>query len=245
MKLPAPHKPPLHLARAKFHVYRPLTPPYVSFGIRRFLLWMPFEIGTQQTRVTCLFQDHRVTVPLWLYFHDGRRICAKDFSFMVSTWLYDVYYASWSFNQIWFRVNAKESNVCSFFLEVSSHSHTVMQCQPMAARSCSSSISRSLFLLIFAIQKSRLALGSLQHLVLSILSILIWCPCQKHPLTKIHVRYLRNTKSGCPGNRLWFNRNLKPLFHNPRRTIISGFVSFDLTAAILLLWCDDWLSIFL
>ena len=25
-------------------VFRPLTPPYVPFGIRRFLFWVPFEI---------------------------------------------------------------------------------------------------------------------------------------------------------------------------------------------------------
>ncbi|MCI7361463.1 MAG: hypothetical protein MSH36_08990, partial [Prevotella sp.] len=25
-------------------VFRPLTPPYVPFGIRRFLFWIPFEI---------------------------------------------------------------------------------------------------------------------------------------------------------------------------------------------------------
>ena len=111
----------------------------------------------------------------------------------------------------------------------------ILLCHPMSARRCCSSLFRSLFLLIFAIQNSRLVLGSLQHLVLSILSISTWCPCQKHPFTKIHVRYLRNPKSGWPGNRWWFNQNLKPLFHNPRRTIISGFVSFDLTAAILLL----------
>ena len=28
------------------------------------------------------------------------------------------------------------------------------------------------------------------------------CPCQKHPFTKMHVRYFLSTKSGCPGNRL-------------------------------------------
>lgn len=27
-------------------VFRPLTPPYVPFGIRRFLFWIPFEIRT-------------------------------------------------------------------------------------------------------------------------------------------------------------------------------------------------------
>ena len=36
-----------------FHVYRPLTPPYVPFGIRRFLFWIPFEVRIQQTAVAC------------------------------------------------------------------------------------------------------------------------------------------------------------------------------------------------
>ena len=35
-----------------FHVYRPLTPPYVPFGIRQFLFWVPFvyeSFGTSQS----------------------------------------------------------------------------------------------------------------------------------------------------------------------------------------------------
>ena len=63
------------------------------------------------------------------------------------------------------------------------------------------------------------------------------CPCQKHPFTKMHVLYFLSTKSGCPGNRLWFSLYLNPRFHSPRRTIISGFVSFDLTAAMLSCRC--------
>ena len=34
-------------------VFRPLTPPYVPFGIRRFLFWIPFEVRIQQTAVAC------------------------------------------------------------------------------------------------------------------------------------------------------------------------------------------------
>ena len=30
-------------------VFRPLTPPYVPFGIRRFLFWIPFEIRIRKT----------------------------------------------------------------------------------------------------------------------------------------------------------------------------------------------------
>ena len=100
-------------------------------------------------------------------------------------------------------------------------------------------VSRSLFLRIFATQNSRFVLGILQQSLFAIDSSLftcgkaILCPCQKQPFTKIQVRYLRRTKSGCPGNRLWFSLYLKPRFHNPRRTIISGFVSFDRMAAIV------------
>ena len=32
-------------------VFRPLTPPYVPFGIRRFLFWIPFEIRVQQVHI--------------------------------------------------------------------------------------------------------------------------------------------------------------------------------------------------
>ena len=38
-------------------------------------------------------------------------------------------------------------------------------------------------------------------------------------------------------SRLWFSLYLNPLFHNPRRTIISGFVSFPRIAAIALCRC--------
>ena len=55
--------------------------------------------------------------------------------------------------------------------------------------------------------------------------------------TKMHVRYFLSTRSGCPGSRLWFNLYLNPLFHNPRRTIISGFVSFPRIAAIFACRC--------
>ncbi|MDY4564088.1 MAG: hypothetical protein SPE13_01450, partial [Alloprevotella sp.] len=32
-------------------VFRPLTPPYVPFGIRRFLFWVPIEIRIRKTQV--------------------------------------------------------------------------------------------------------------------------------------------------------------------------------------------------
>ena len=130
-----------------------------------------------------------------------------------------------------------ESNVSSRFCGFNSHSHTVMQCHPMLASIRCSSRSRFLFLRIFESQNSLLVLGILQHAEFSSLSISTRCPCQKQPFTNIQVRYLRSTKSGWPGNRLWFNLYRNPLFHSPRRTIISGFVSFERIAAILACLC--------
>ena len=134
-----------------------------------------------------------------------------------------------------------DSMVCSRTAGANSHSHTVIQCQPISASFFFSSLSRSLFLRIFVTQKSRLVLGILQHLELSILSSSTKCPCQKQPFTKIHVLYFLSTKSGCPGNRLWFSLYLNPRSHNPRRTITSGFVPTDFTADItlLILCCED------
>lgn len=55
---------------------------------------------------------------------------------------------------MWFSVNAIEFKVSSRFAGFNSHSHTVMQCQPMAASFFCSSLSRSLFLRILATQNS-------------------------------------------------------------------------------------------
>ena len=124
-----------------------------------------------------------------------------------------------------------------------SHSQTVMQCHPISANFRCSSLSRSLFLRIFASQKSRFVLGILQQTELStvmvscLLVIVTLCPCQKQPFIKMQVLYFLSTKSGCPGSRLWFKRYLKPRFHNPLRTIISGFVFLLWIAAMFLCRC--------
>ena len=76
-----------------------------------------------------------------------------------------------SCSQIWFSVNAIDSSVSSRFFGVSSHSHTVMQCQPIAASLRCSSLSRSLFLRIFATQNSRFVFGILQHSLLSMFNV--------------------------------------------------------------------------
>ena len=104
-----------------------------------------------------------------------------------------------------------------------------MQCHPISANRFCVSISLSWFRLIFASQNSRFVLGILQHPS---------CPCQKHPFTKIQVRYFRNTKSGCPGNRGELSLYRNPLLQSPFRTIISGFVSFPRIAAIFLCRCS-------
>lgn len=68
-----------------------------------------------------------------------------------------------SSNQILLRVKANDFNVCSLTLGFNSHSHTVMQCQPIVANRFWSSLSLSLFLRIFATQNSRFVFGILQH----------------------------------------------------------------------------------
>lgn len=95
---------------------------------------------------------------------------------------------------IWFKVYSSDVSVCSRLSAFSSHSHTVMQCHPMAASSCCTLLSRCLLRFILAAQKLTLLFGILKYLHPS-------CPCQKHPFTKMHVRYLRSTMSGCPGRR--------------------------------------------
>ena len=39
-----------------FRVYRPLTPPYVPFGIRRFLTRMQFLVIFRKRGIVCVFQ---------------------------------------------------------------------------------------------------------------------------------------------------------------------------------------------
>ena len=146
------------------------------------------------------------------------------------------------FHQILLRVNASDFNVCSRFDGFNSHSQMVMQCQPISANRFCVSISLSWFRLIFATQNSLLVLGILQqseHLTSpSSLLTSTLCPCQKHPFTKIQVRYFFSTKSGCPGNLGELSLYLNPLLHSPFRTIISGFVSLEWIAAIVLCRCS-------
>ena len=134
-----------------------------------------------------------------------------------------------SSSHILFRVNTSDFNVASRFCGFSSHSQMVIERHPISTSFFCSSISRSWFLCIFATQKSLFVWGMMQHPL---------CPCQKHPLTKIHVRYFFSTKSGCPGSLGEFSRYRNPRLHNPLRTIISGFVSFEWIAAIFLCRCS-------
>ena len=127
-------------------------------------------------------------------------------------------------------VNARDFNVCSRTLGFNSHSHTVMQCHPIFASCRCSSLSLSLFRLIFFSQKSVFVFGIRKNLQPS-------CPCQKHPLTNTHVRYLRSTISGWPGNRGLFSRYRKPWLHRYLRTSSSGFVFAERIEAMLLCRC--------
>ena len=127
-------------------------------------------------------------------------------------------------------VNARDFKVCSLTFGFSSHSHTVMQCHPIFANLFCSSLSRSLFRLIFFSQKSVFVFGIRKYLQPS-------CPCQKQPLTNTHVRYLRSTISGCPGKRGLFSRYRNPCFHRYLCTSISGFVFAERIEAIFLCRC--------
>ena len=51
------------------------------------------------------------------------------------------------------------------------------------------------------------------------------CPCQKQPLTKIAVLYLRITMSGLPGTLFTFSLYRYPCAHSHFLTVISGFVA--------------------
>lgn len=147
-----------------------------------------------------------------------------------------------SSSHILLRVNASDFNVCSRFDGFSSHSQMVMQCQPISANRFCVSTSLSWFRLIFAIQNSLLELGILQQSELFTSPFSLFtstlCPCQKHPFTKIQVRYFFSTKSGCPGKRGELSLYRNPLLHSPFRTIISGFVSLEWIAAIVLCRCS-------
>ena len=106
-----------------------------------------------------------------------------------------------------------------------------MQCQPISANFRCSSKSLSLLRSIFACQNSVLLFGNTKNLHPS-------CPCQKHPFTKITVRYLRITMSGCPGSRGWFSRYLNPWAKRYLRTTSSGFVPLLCMDAIQRLRCS-------
>ena len=108
-----------------------------------------------------------------------------------------------------------------------SHSHIVLGSHPMVTSCACDSLSLETLRLIFWFQYSTLLFG--------ILDLLQPCQCQKHPCTKMAIRYLGSTKSGVPGSfRLW-SRNLYPALCSDRRTNISGTEPFEGTRAIILL----------
>ena len=142
-----------------------------------------------------------------------------------------LYLRSLSWMKIWLSVYSSDSSVFSLLSPFSSHSQTVMQCHLILASCFCSSRSLSLLREIFLSQNSVFVFGILKYLHPS-------CPCQKQPFTKMHVWYLRNTMSGCPGSLGLFTLYLNPLLHKYFRTTISGFVSLLLTAAIYLWRCS-------
>ena len=109
----------------------------------------------------------------------------------------------------------KRLSVSSAVDRFSSHSQTVMTFQPKAFKSSVFLWSRSTFRSIFGLQYSWFELG---HTNLGQL-----CLCQKHPLTKMAVRYLGSTISGHPGSFFTFFRYLNPCEKRYFLTISSGF----------------------
>lgn len=118
-----------------------------------------------------------------------------------------------------------------FALLRSSHSHTRITFHPKSSNACIDSRSRSMLRSIFSFQNSKFDFGNRKYLQSS-------CPCQKHPLTKMTVLYFGKAISGVPGNFLTCTRKRSPRENRYFRTIISGFVSFPLTAAIQRLRCS-------
>lgn len=104
---------------------------------------------------------------------------------------------------------------------LSSHSQTTITRQPRDSNFSVFSMSRCLFRLNLASQKSSLTFGIVKWGHPS------WW-CQKHPWTNTTVWYLGNTTSGWPGYRLSFFLKRKPREKRYFRTMISGFVSLPL-----------------
>lgn len=101
--------------------------------------------------------------------------------------------------KILFSVCSKACRVVCLFFGKSSHPQIVIVCQPRWRSWMRFSMSRCLLRSIFFFQNGVLLLGNTKYLQPS------W-PCQKQPLMKMTVLYLRSTMSGVPGRRLTFMR---------------------------------------
>lgn len=101
--------------------------------------------------------------------------------------------------KILFRVCSRACRVVSRFFGRSSHPQMIIVCQPRWRSWMRFSMSRCLLRSIFFSQNVVLLLGNTKYLQPS------W-PCQKQPLMKMAVLYLRSTMSGVPGRRLTFIR---------------------------------------
>ncbi len=82
------------------------------------------------------------------------------------------------------------------------HSHIKITCQPSCLSFSILLVSLAWFASILVFQNSGRVCGSRKYLQL--------CPCQKHPCTKITVRYLGRTISGFPGRLATCSRNRYP-----------------------------------
>ena len=97
-----------------------------------------------------------------------------------------------------------DAGVDSIFNGLKGHSQIWMIVQPCVFNMWTAFLSFSLFFPIFSLHHSVLVPGNLKYLHPS-------CPCQKHPCTKITVRYLGKTISGLPGRSFTCSRKRNPL----------------------------------
>ena len=120
----------------------------------------------------------------------------------------------------------RESRLASALRSLVSHCQIGSTLQPRCFRESVTRLSRSRFALTFEAQYSTLDFGSCPF-------VQSWCPCQKHPCTKIASRSLERTISGRPGRFLTCSLYRKPELWRSLRTRSSGEESVEGTRDIM------------
>ncbi len=114
------------------------------------------------------------------------------------------------------------SAVLSAVVSLVSHSQIIRTLHPAAFSASSAARSRAIFASNFAAQKSVLVFGVVAPRQPA-------CRCQKHPCTKIAIRWRGRTMSGRPGRSRRWRRKRYPMACRARRTANSGFVFVPFT----------------